>query len=171
MREIHFTPNFSPGAPVIAELWLNGDVVQFMTPIPNVQNTFVVNESGTYTLTVRRVNQTTCISRTVIEVLFPVVTGQATSVDCATNTYEYLLTLLNPTAAGSDIQYGWSLIQDRGSVTNWQYGTTFTLQADSLPRFFYAKNSTTCTVFVSTTTGEPCIQCNLIVTNVVFSCG
>lgn len=172
MREIFFTPgNFEQGASYVAELSFNGEVVQTMTPIPNVQNKFVVTIPGAYVLMVKKLGANACGVPTYVEAWFPLVSYSDTNVNCDTNTYQYIIILSNPNTAGTGIQYGWSLLNQKNSVTNWTEVGTFTVPADDISRFFFVRNDSGCVYFISSSEKSPCATCTLTVTNVIFSCG
>lgn len=173
MKEIFFTPKgFQTGASYTAELLFNNAVVDSKSNLVEFQQySFEVYVPGTYTLRIKRVNDNFCLFTMVVQALFPLVEYNESGVDCSNNTYNISLNLTNPLTAGVNIQFGWSLLNDCSTVTNWSSSTNLILPADDIIRYVFVKNQDqTCCNFILQSSESGCLVCNLDVINVVFSC-
>lgn len=173
MKEITFRPKgFDPGASYYAELLLNSNVEFVITDLVEFQlYTVIITEPGTYTLNIYKALDGVCKESRVIQALFPIVQADATTVDCLNNTYNVILTLTNPSTAGVNVQYGWSLQNMCSTVENWSSSTNLIFPADDVVRYIFVKNqSQSCCNLIGSTVNSPCVTCNLDVTNVVFTC-
>lgn len=173
MGHITFRPTgFKPGASYYAELLFDSAVVYNEYNLEEFELYEVeVEEPGTYTLKIYKVGDDNCIIERVIQALFPLISYFTSAVDCSNNTYSYIITLLNPETAGINVQYGWSLVNQCSTVTNWSTNTTLILPADDVNRYVFVRNQdVSCCTFISASAESPCEGCNLNVTNIVFTC-
>lgn len=171
MREIFFTPtNFISGASYTAELLLNNTVVSTINSlVENTQYSFTVSSPNTYVLRVRSTVDGSCVFTQVVQALFPIVTTSVGNVDCELNVYNYTINVTNPSTAGINIQYGWSLANNCSGVSNWNNNNIISLPADDVVRYIFIRNSVCCNL-VGSTSASPCSTCDLNVINISFSC-
>lgn len=173
MKRVYFTPTgFEVGYTYIAQLIKDGVVQSTITSlVNNVQRYFDITTPGTYTISVLRTNDNSCLDSITIQAYFPVVTSEITGVNCLNNTYTVVLTLTNPDTAGSDVQYGMTTSNNCTSVTSWQLNGNFSVPADDVVRYFFVRNSSQdCCNYVTQNVQSPCPTCTLAITNVTFDC-
>lgn len=173
MRQITFTPSgFDTGFQYNAVLIKDGIIVSTLLDlVEDTPYSFTVNIPGTYILSVNKQFDNSCVFSQIVQAFFPVVTYNTTGVDCNNNTYTFSVTLTNPETAGSNVQYGWSLINDCSLVSNWSNNANMIIPADDTTRYFFVRNnSQLCCNFIAQSVNSPCVQCNLDVTGISFVC-
>lgn len=170
MKEITFTPgNFLPSNVYRASLILDGEEVDAIENLTSAPQTFSVTIPGVYIIKITNVTTGTCTKSITVQALFPLVNYNISDVNCDNNSYTFSVTLTNPTTAGSNIQYGWSFINDCGSVAQWTSNLNLTLPADSVTRYVFVRNSGCC-YLIASTMEDPCVLCNITISNVSFNC-
>ncbi len=173
MKEITFTPTgFEFGQIYDAKLILGSTIVAtILNLVENTPYTFEIVIPGTYILSVTKRSDSSCIFSQVVQALFPITTHTTSGVNCTNNTYTFEIVLTNPVTAGNNVQYGWSLLNDCSSVSNWSFNSVLTIPADDVMRYFFVRNSSqACCNFIDQNIESPCVVCDLEVTNISFVC-
>lgn len=173
MKEITFTPTgFDLGVSYSARLIKDSVIQQTISNlVENQPYQFEVVVPGTYILSVVKDSDSSCVFSQTVQALFPIVTFSTSGVDCNSNTYTFQVNLSNPETAGANVQYGFSLINDCSTVSNWSSNTTLTVPADDVTRYFFVRNnSQLCCNFIGQAVNSPCVVCILNVTNISFNC-
>lgn len=172
MKTITFTPTgFEIGNTYSSQLLLNNNVVDSKDNlVANTQYTYTVTIPGTYLLKVMNLTDNTCVFSEYVQALFPLITYSTSEVNCNNNEYSFIINISNPTTAGNNIQFGWSLLNDCATVSAWTNNTTLILPADDVTRYVFVKNTGCCNLII-TSSESPCITCTLNVTNISFNCG
>lgn len=173
MKEIVFTPSgFEIGNTYSAQLFLDSSLVDTIPNLVNGQQTmFTVTTPGTYLLKVMNNFDSSCVDTKIVQALFPVVSKTESSVDCNNNTYTFAINLINPTTAGSNVRYGFSLFNDCSTVTSWGSSPNVILPADSTIRYVFVRNdSQVCCNLIDDSVKDPCVSCSLTVDNIAFNC-
>lgn len=173
MRRISFTPSgFDPGEIYDAKLILNGNVqATLLNLTENVPAFFDVTVPESYIISVVKRSDGACVENRQILAYFPIVESSFTGVNCNDNTYTVTITLQNPTTAGDNVQYGWSLLNDCSTVSNWNGVSQFIIQADDTVRYFFVRNNSQgCCNFVTQNAQSPCVTCTLTITSISFNC-
>lgn len=174
MQKLRFTPSglgvnflykievyFNPSNPILKQTYNNAP--------DNIQIEYIVDTPGVYIIKAINPQDNTCFRTTNVELFFPVVTYNATDVDCNDDTYTMIITLVNPLTAGQNVQYGFSLINNKTSVSNWQSSSNVLLPADGNLRYVFVKNNL-CTELIVQSSRNACVNCALTISNIQFIC-
>lgn len=172
MKQITFIPDgFESGFIYDARLIKDNTVIETISNLIELEDySFEVDVPGNYVVSISKRGDDSCTVNQSVQALFPVVTHIVTSTDCVNNTYTFTITLTNPTTAGTNVQYGWSIFNDHTTVTNWTGNGTLIVPADDTFRYFFVKNATSCAELIAQSSNSPCITCNLSVSGISFVC-
>lgn len=174
MKRIYFTPdNFQVGKTYTAQLLFDGSIVATITNLVEDQEYyFEVSTPGSYVIKLTtNLGDLDCNRTRSVQALFPIVTFTESAVNCDNNTYNFNITLTNPTTAGSNVRYGYSNFNDCSTVASWSTNPILTIPADSVVRYVFVRNNVVdCCYLISPTVEDPCVICDLDITNISFSC-